>query len=147
MADTTKIDRFIQSSPHLAWLATTGGHCVYANPVLERLTGSIQIRSTKLTGAVSFWKRTEPSPQLLGKGPPQPELRIVCRSACEGAMAPLNASNSSLLCSRSMYRSRKGMNHRREGVRRKRFSSERQAWSLPIRISAINGTRLLCGTD
>jgi hypothetical protein len=26
--------------------------------------GSIQIRSTKRTGAVSFWKRTEPSPQL-----------------------------------------------------------------------------------
>jgi len=79
--------------------------------------GSIQIRSTKLTGAVSFWKRTEPSPQLLGKGPSQLELRIACRFACERAMAPLNASNSSPLCSRSMYRSRKGMNHRWEGVR------------------------------
>jgi hypothetical protein len=32
-------------------------------------------------------------------------------------MAPLNASNSSPLCSRSMYRSPKGMNHRWEGVR------------------------------
>jgi PAS domain S-box-containing protein len=39
MADITKIDRFIQSSPHLAWLATTQGPCVYANPALERLTG------------------------------------------------------------------------------------------------------------
>jgi len=39
MAESTKIDRFIQSSPHLAWLATTQGHCVYANPALERLTG------------------------------------------------------------------------------------------------------------
>src|ERR1700685_565430 len=39
MADITKIDRFIQSSPHLAWLATTQGHCVYAKPALERLTG------------------------------------------------------------------------------------------------------------
>jgi PAS domain S-box-containing protein len=39
MAETTKIDTFIQSSPHPAWLATTQGHCVYANPALERLTG------------------------------------------------------------------------------------------------------------
>jgi PAS domain S-box-containing protein len=39
MADITKIDTFIQSSPHPAWLATTQGHCVYANPALERLTG------------------------------------------------------------------------------------------------------------
>jgi PAS domain S-box-containing protein len=39
MADRTKIDTFIQSSPHPAWLATTQGHCVYANPALERLTG------------------------------------------------------------------------------------------------------------
>src|SRR5258708_6027534 len=39
MADITKIDAFIQSSPHPAWLATTQGNCVYANPALERLTG------------------------------------------------------------------------------------------------------------
>ena len=39
MADITKIDAFIQSSPHPAWLATTQGHCVYANPALEHLTG------------------------------------------------------------------------------------------------------------
>jgi PAS domain S-box-containing protein len=39
MAETTKIDTFIQSSPRPAWLATTQGHCVYANPALERLTG------------------------------------------------------------------------------------------------------------
>jgi PAS domain S-box-containing protein len=39
MADVTKIDTFIQSSPHPAWLATAQGHCVYANPALERLTG------------------------------------------------------------------------------------------------------------
>jgi PAS domain S-box-containing protein len=39
MAETRKIDAFIQSSPHPAWLATTQGHCVYANPALERLTG------------------------------------------------------------------------------------------------------------
>jgi PAS domain S-box-containing protein len=39
MADVMKIDTFIQSSPHPAWLATTQGHCVYANPALERLTG------------------------------------------------------------------------------------------------------------
>jgi len=39
MADITKIDRFIQNSPHPAWLATAQGHCVYGNPALERLTG------------------------------------------------------------------------------------------------------------
>jgi signal transduction histidine kinase/ligand-binding sensor domain-containing protein len=39
MVDITKIDAFIQSSPHPAWLATTQGHCVYANPALERLAG------------------------------------------------------------------------------------------------------------
>lgn len=32
MADVMKIDTFIQSSPHPAWLATTQGHCAYANP-------------------------------------------------------------------------------------------------------------------
>jgi PAS domain S-box-containing protein len=39
MADITKIDTFIQSSPHPAWLATDQDHCVDANPALERLTG------------------------------------------------------------------------------------------------------------
>jgi len=39
MPDITKIDAFIQSSPNPAWLATTQGHCVYANPALQRLTG------------------------------------------------------------------------------------------------------------
>jgi PAS domain S-box-containing protein len=39
MADITKIDTLIQSSPHPAWLATTQGHCVHANVALERLTG------------------------------------------------------------------------------------------------------------
>jgi PAS domain S-box-containing protein len=39
MPDVNKIDTFIQSSPHPAWLATAQGHCVYANPALERLTG------------------------------------------------------------------------------------------------------------
>jgi PAS domain S-box-containing protein len=39
MAEFTKIDTLIQSSPYPAWLATTQGHCVYANPTPERLTG------------------------------------------------------------------------------------------------------------
>jgi PAS domain S-box-containing protein len=39
MADITKIDTLIQSSPHPAWLATTQGHCVHASVALERLTG------------------------------------------------------------------------------------------------------------
>ena len=39
MAETTKIETFIQNSPRPTWLATTQGHCVYANPALERLTG------------------------------------------------------------------------------------------------------------
>jgi PAS domain S-box-containing protein len=39
MADITKIDAFVQSSPHPAWLATSQGECVYANPALEHLTG------------------------------------------------------------------------------------------------------------
>jgi PAS domain S-box-containing protein len=39
MADITKLDAFIQSSPQPSWLATAQGHCVYANPALERLTG------------------------------------------------------------------------------------------------------------
>ena len=40
MADITKIDTFIQGSPHSARLAATRGRCVYANPAVERLTGS-----------------------------------------------------------------------------------------------------------
>ncbi len=39
MADITKIDAFVQSSPNPAWLATSQGECVYVNPALERLTG------------------------------------------------------------------------------------------------------------
>ena len=39
MGDITKIDAFVQSSPHPAWLATSRGECLYANPALERLTG------------------------------------------------------------------------------------------------------------
>jgi hypothetical protein len=39
MADITKIDRFIQEFPRSAWLATTQGYCVCANPALESLTG------------------------------------------------------------------------------------------------------------
>src|SRR6476659_5643572 len=48
MAETTKIDTFIQSSPRPAWLATTQVHCVYANPALERLTG---LNSDQINGA------------------------------------------------------------------------------------------------
>jgi PAS domain S-box-containing protein len=39
MVDITKIDAFVQSSPHPAWLATCGGECFYVNQALERLTG------------------------------------------------------------------------------------------------------------
>src|SRR5580692_568028 len=39
MADTSRIDAFVQSSPHPAWLATSRGECLYVNPALERLTG------------------------------------------------------------------------------------------------------------
>src|SRR6202035_926263 len=39
MADITKIDAFVQSSPHPTWLATSRGECLYVNPALERLTG------------------------------------------------------------------------------------------------------------
>jgi PAS domain S-box-containing protein len=39
MADITKIDAFVQSSPHPAWLATSRGECLYVNPALERLIG------------------------------------------------------------------------------------------------------------
>jgi PAS domain S-box-containing protein len=39
MADITKIDAFVQSSPNPAWLATSQGECLYANPALEHLTG------------------------------------------------------------------------------------------------------------
>jgi PAS domain S-box-containing protein len=39
MVDITKIGAFVESSPYPAWLATSRGNCVYANPALERLTG------------------------------------------------------------------------------------------------------------
>ena len=39
MTDVTKIDDFIQASPHPTWLATSQGECLYINPALERLTG------------------------------------------------------------------------------------------------------------
>jgi PAS domain S-box-containing protein len=39
MNDITKIDVFVQNSPHPAWLATSRGECLYVNPALERLTG------------------------------------------------------------------------------------------------------------
>src|SRR5437879_12133693 len=39
MTDIPKIDAFVQSSPHPAWLATSRGECLYVNPALERLTG------------------------------------------------------------------------------------------------------------
>ncbi len=39
MVDVTKIDAFVQSSPHPAWLATSRGECLYVNPALERLIG------------------------------------------------------------------------------------------------------------
>src|SRR3954468_1574836 len=39
MVDVTKINAFVQSSPHPAWLATSRGECLYVNPALERLTG------------------------------------------------------------------------------------------------------------
>jgi PAS domain S-box-containing protein len=39
MTDITKIDAFVQSSPNPAWLATSQGECLYANPALEHLTG------------------------------------------------------------------------------------------------------------
>jgi PAS domain S-box-containing protein len=39
MVDITKIGTFVQNSAYPAWLATSAGQCVYANPALERLTG------------------------------------------------------------------------------------------------------------
>jgi hypothetical protein len=39
MTDFMTIDAFLQSSPHPAWLATSGSECLYINPALERLTG------------------------------------------------------------------------------------------------------------
>src|SRR5260370_38898605 len=95
MADITKIDDFIQSSPHPAWLATTQGNCVYANPALERLTGFNSDRINQADWRSFLLEETEPSRQLLGKGLSQPELRIEYRSACEGSMTSPNASTSS----------------------------------------------------
>jgi PAS domain S-box-containing protein len=39
MADISKIDAFVQSSPHPAWLTTGPGECLYVNLALENLTG------------------------------------------------------------------------------------------------------------
>jgi PAS domain S-box-containing protein len=39
MGDLTKIETFVQSSPHPAWLANSQGECVYANAALVRLIG------------------------------------------------------------------------------------------------------------
>jgi PAS fold len=39
MTNITKIDAFVQSSPHPAWLATSRGECICVNPALVRLTG------------------------------------------------------------------------------------------------------------
>src|SRR3954469_24756071 len=39
MVDIAKIDAFVQSSPHPAWLATSRGECLYVNPALECLIG------------------------------------------------------------------------------------------------------------
>ena len=39
MTDITKIDAFVESCPHPAWLATARGECLYVNPSLERLIG------------------------------------------------------------------------------------------------------------
>jgi PAS domain S-box-containing protein len=39
IVDITKLAAFVESSPIPAWLATSEGDCVYANPALERLTG------------------------------------------------------------------------------------------------------------
>src|SRR5580658_4139614 len=48
MVDIAKIGAFVESSPCPAWLATSEGHCVYANPALQRLTGlnSEEIKQT-----------------------------------------------------------------------------------------------------
>jgi PAS domain S-box-containing protein len=48
MVDIAKIGAFVESSPCPAWLATSEGHCVYANPALQRLTGlnSDEIKQT-----------------------------------------------------------------------------------------------------
>src|SRR5229473_4466737 len=69
MVDTTKIDAFVQSSPHPAWLATSRGECLYVNPALERLTGlksdqinQVDWRSFVLAGdraaASASWQRS-----------------------------------------------------------------------------------------
>src|SRR5260370_37214174 len=39
MVNLTKIETFVQSSPHPAWLANSKGECVYANAALVRLIG------------------------------------------------------------------------------------------------------------
>jgi PAS domain S-box-containing protein len=75
MADITKIDDFVQSSPHPAWLATGRGECLYVNPALEHLTGlksdqinQVDWRSFVLeedrVAASASWQRS------LASGPP-----------------------------------------------------------------------------
>ena len=39
MTEKIDIGAFVQGSPHPAWLAHSDGRCVYANPILTRLTG------------------------------------------------------------------------------------------------------------
>src|SRR6266516_2960563 len=69
MVEITKIDAFVQSSPHPAWLATSRGECLYVNPALERLTGlksdqinQVDWRSFVLeedrAAASAFWQRS-----------------------------------------------------------------------------------------
>ena len=69
MVEITKIDAFVQSSPHPAWLATSRGECLYVNPALERLTGlksdqinQVDWRSFVLeedrAAASGFWQRS-----------------------------------------------------------------------------------------
>jgi hypothetical protein len=54
-------------TPH-AWRPLRVIACMPRRPWNASL-GSIQIGSTKRTGANSFWKRTKPSPPLLGSQP------------------------------------------------------------------------------
>jgi signal transduction histidine kinase len=48
MTEKIDIGAFVQGSPHPTWLAHSDGRCVYANPILTRLTGlsSTQLKQT-----------------------------------------------------------------------------------------------------
>ena len=48
MTDISRIDAFVQSSPHPTWLATRQGECLYVNPALERLTGLTSDRINRI---------------------------------------------------------------------------------------------------